>query len=78
VKVSVGISNKGRVVSAAVGIDCPNNSCSGKAAAGSVVTLTASATLAPFVGWSGACTGTQPTCTLTLTKDAQVQATFGK
>jgi hypothetical protein len=78
VRVSVGIGNKGRVVSAAAGIDCPNNSCSGKAAAGSVVTLTASATVAPFVSWSGACAGTQPTCTLTLTRDAQVQATFGR
>ncbi|MCU1381419.1 MAG: hypothetical protein JWL71_116, partial [Acidobacteria bacterium] len=76
VKLSVGISNKGRVVGD--GIDCPNRSCSAKLAGGSLVTLTATPTTAPFVSWGGACTGTQPTCTLALTKDVQVQATFGK
>ena len=76
VKLAVGISNKGRVTGG--GVDCPNGSCSAKAAAGSRVTLTATPTAGPFINWGGACTGTQPTCTLTLTKDAQVQATFGK
>jgi hypothetical protein len=76
VKLSVGISNKGRVTGG--GVDCPNGSCSSKVAAGSQVTLTATPTAAPFINWGGACTGTQPTCTFTLTKDAQVQATFGK
>jgi hypothetical protein len=76
VKLSVGISNKGRIVGG--GIDCPNGSCSAKVAAGSPVTLTATPTAAPFINWGGACTGTQPTCSLTVTKDTQVQATFGK
>jgi hypothetical protein len=76
VKLSVGISNKGRIVGG--GVDCPNGSCSVKLAAGARVTLTATPTVAPFVNWSGACTGSQPTCTLTLTADAQVQATFAK
>jgi len=41
------------------------------------VTLTATpATNSHFVGWSGGCSGTNPTCTLTLTTNQQVTATF--
>jgi hypothetical protein len=77
VKLSVGISNKGSVTTTTGAINCPG-SCSATVAAGSTVTLAAAPTVAPFVSWGGACAGTQPTCTLTVTKDTQVQATFGK
>jgi large repetitive protein len=30
-----------------------------------------------FTGWGGACTGTQPTCTVTMTQARNVTATFG-
>jgi len=45
--------------------------------AGTVVTLTAfPGKVSVFAGWSGACSGTSPTCTLTMTSDATVTATF--
>ena len=31
-----------------------------------------------FVNWSGACSGTNPVCTVAITKDTSVQAVFGK
>jgi hypothetical protein len=44
----------------------------------STVTLTAEADPGSnFMGWSGACTGTAPTCKLTLTQNRSVKATFG-
>jgi len=77
VTLSIGISNKGTVMSADGSLVCPGT-CSAKFAPGSTVTLSASPTVAPLVGWSNACVGTEPTCTFTITKDAQVQATFAK
>ena len=45
--------------------------------AGSVVTLTAApAPDSVFGGWSGACSGTQPTCSVTVSSDLAVGATF--
>jgi hypothetical protein len=44
----------------------------------SSVVLTAEAdTLSTFTGWSGACTGTAPTCKVTMTQARSVKATFG-
>ena len=31
----------------------------------------------PFLGWSGACSGTATTCTITIKGDASATATFG-
>jgi hypothetical protein len=31
-----------------------------------------------FLGWSGACSGTAPSCTLTMNADAKAQASFSK
>ncbi|HEY0545545.1 MAG TPA: hypothetical protein VGC91_09235 [Pyrinomonadaceae bacterium] len=54
-------------------------SCSNKFAQGTVVTLTAvPAAGSQFTNWTGACTGTSRTCTLTVTKDTSVQANFSK
>ena len=78
VTLSIGLSNKGSVVSDVGGVNCPSNSCSAKVPVGSTVTLTAVPTVGAFAGWSGACSGTSATCTVTVTKDSKVQATFNK
>jgi Divergent InlB B-repeat domain len=66
----------GSVVSSPAGISC-GGSCSSSFAAGTVVTLTASAgTGSTFAGWSGAgCSGTG-TCTVTVNAAQSVTATF--
>ncbi|MDG4556292.1 MAG: hypothetical protein P9F19_02675 [Candidatus Contendobacter sp.] len=66
----------GTVTSAPTGIDCGVD-CDESYPAGAVVTLTATA--APgsaFAGWSGACTGTAATCTVTMDAAQTVTATF--
>jgi len=57
-------------------INC-GGSCSAKFASGTVVNLTA--TPGPglnFVNWTGACSGTAPTCSVTISADTKVQANF--
>ena len=59
-------------------IDCGGN-CSAKFTDGTAVTLTAVPPAGKtFVNWAGGCAGTDPTCTLTITKDTSVQAVFSK
>ena len=75
---SVGKTNSGTVTSTPAGISC-GTTCSAKFTGGSSVTLTA--TPPPgllFTGWSGACSGTNPSCTVTVTADTKVQAAFSK
>ncbi|NEX16039.1 MAG: hypothetical protein C1943_05240 [Halochromatium sp.] len=78
-ELNVGLEGNGAgsVTSAPDGIDC-GAQCNAVFAAGTEVTLTA--TIAAddmvFTGWSGACSGTEPTCTLTLTEATVVIATF--
>lgn len=58
------------------GIDC-GSICSISLPEGTVVTLTASpASGSVFAGWSGACAGTAPTCTVILTGPKSVGADF--
>ncbi len=69
---------KGLVTSAPAGISC-GKTCSKSFATGTAVTLTA----APepgfvFVNWTGACTGAQPTCTVTMNSNLSAQANFVK
>ncbi len=46
-------------------------------APGTVVTLTATPAVgSPWIGWSGACSGTSTTCTLTMNQDYSVTANF--
>jgi uncharacterized repeat protein (TIGR02543 family) len=57
-------------------INC-GSSCSAKFQQGSTVTLTETPPAgATFTGWSGACSGTVSTCTVTMTGDMKVQANF--
>ena len=77
---SIGHASGGTVTGNPAGvqhtaISC-GSSCSAKFAEGTVVTLTATPTTGTFTGWSGACAGTDPVCTITMSKDLQVQAAF--
>jgi hypothetical protein len=79
---SVGRSNPGTVTATPAGNDrtlnCGGN-CSAKFTDGTVVTLTATPPAGKlFVNWSGACSGTSPTCSVTIAKDTSVQAVFSK
>lgn len=57
-------------------INC-GSSCSAKFQQGSTVTLTATpAAGVSFIGWSGACSGLNPTCSVTISADTKVQANF--
>ncbi|HJR44525.1 MAG TPA: hypothetical protein VJ927_02875 [Actinomycetota bacterium] len=61
-------------------INC-GTSCGASYPEGTSVTLTASpdaATQAKFAGWTGACTGTTTTCTVTMDADKSVTAGFSK
>ena len=67
----------GTVSSSPGGISCGAN-CSASYLSGTVVTLTAHVSAAPrFDGWSGACTGIAPVCTVTMDGDKAAIAAFG-
>jgi endo-1,4-beta-xylanase len=66
----------GRVTSTPAGIDC-GTLCSVVYDEGATVTLTATASgRASFTGWSGACTGTDATCVVSMSGPRAVSATF--
>jgi uncharacterized repeat protein (TIGR02543 family) len=69
-------AGSGTVTSAPQGISCPSQ-CSSTFVSGSSVTLTAApASGAGFGGWTGACSGTSPSCTFTITSNQTVGASF--
>ena len=75
---TVSNAGSGTVTSSPGGINCAT-SCSASYAGGTNVTLTASA--APgysFAGWSGACSGTGASCTVSMTAARGVFATFSQ
>lgn len=79
---SVGTSNPGNVTATPAGadraLDC-GKFCSAKFADGTQVTLTATPPLGKtFAGWSGACAGTAPTCSVTVNGNVSVKASFNK
>jgi WD40 repeat protein len=66
----------GTVSSTTPGIDC-GSVCTRNYLDYQSVTLTATAgARSTFTGWSGACTGTAPTCTLSMSEARSVTATF--
>jgi len=74
---SVTRSGPGTVTSKPSGISC-GTACSASFATGSSVTLTAKPSTKKnvFVGWSGACSGTKSTCTVTMNGSKAVTASF--
>ncbi|MGA8489818.1 MAG: alkaline phosphatase family protein [Terriglobales bacterium] len=74
--VTLSGSGQGSVTSNPSGINC-GQSCSAGFDPGTEVTLTATAVAnSSFVGWAGGCSGTNATCTVTLSASKQVTATF--
>lgn len=66
----------GTVSSSPAGIDC-GPTCSADYASGTSVTLTAApASGSTFSSWSGACSGTTATCTVSMSQAQSVTATF--
>jgi hypothetical protein len=66
----------GSVSSSPAGLNCALP-CAGAFPANTTVTLTVSATAgSAFTGWSGACTGTSPTCTVVMSSARQATATL--
>jgi hypothetical protein len=79
--VSVSGAGSGSVNSG--GIACTNNAgstsgtCTAQRGSGSSVTLSATPSgNSAFAGWSGACSGTTPTCTVTMDAAKEVSAAF--
>jgi hypothetical protein len=69
-------AGQGAVTSQPGGIDC-GSLCTGTFTTGSSVTLTAApSSTSTFTGWSGGCSGTAKTCTVTLDSVAAVTASF--
>jgi hypothetical protein len=67
---------RGTVSGDPAGIACPG-ACANGYVEGTQVTLTAAPdAVSIFSGWSGACTGSQPTCQVTMSQDQSVTATF--
>lgn len=69
-------NGRGTVTSEPSGINC-GTACSAPFTGGSSVALTAaSASGSTFTGWSGACSGTDASCSLVMNADKSVTATF--
>ncbi len=69
-------SGTGTVTSSPAGINCPQT-CNASFNTGTQVTLTATpATGSSFAGWGGACSGSSPTCVVTLSTSLSATANF--
>jgi hypothetical protein len=76
---SIGRSGKGSITSSPAGINCgtSHGTCSAKFGKGTAVTLSAVPDPGSvWVGWTGGCTGTALSCTVTINSDTSVQANF--
>jgi peptidoglycan/xylan/chitin deacetylase (PgdA/CDA1 family) len=74
--VSLAGAGTGSITSNPAGIAC-GATCQASFASGTNVTLAAAAAAgSSFTGWSGACSGTAPTCTLAMTAARSATATF--
>jgi M6 family metalloprotease-like protein len=79
-RLSLGLSGSGSVAFSAPAKTC-TSSCVADypKSTGTMVTLTAKpGSRSTFTGWSGACTGTSLTCTVTMSGNLSVNASFGK
>jgi len=73
---SVAVAGSGSVSSSPSGINC-GSTCSSSFNEGASITLTATASGgSSFTGWDGDCSGTTPTCTVTMSKARATTATF--
>ena len=73
---NVTVSGSGTVTSNPSGIIC-GATCSAPYPSGAVVVLTATPAVGQqFIGWTNACTGTNPTCTVSMSAARSVTATF--
>ena len=78
VTVNTAGNGSGTVTSVPAGITCGSD-CTHTYVGGTVVILTATpATDSNFSSWGGACAGSSPTCTITVTAPVSVSATFRK
>ena len=69
-------TGSGTVTSSPAGVDC-GATCSAEYDSGTSVTLTAApADGSTFDGWGGACSGTEATCTVSMSEARSVTATF--
>jgi M6 family metalloprotease-like protein len=76
--VSKSGTGSGTVSSSPSGISC-GSACSASFASGQSVTLTASPSAgSTFTGWSGACSGTAATCTVSMTQARSTDAAFNQ
>jgi len=76
VGLAVARTGDGRVTANVPGIDCGFD-CVHSFAAGTIVTLAATPAAGwMFAGWDGPCTGTSPTCVVTLDQTTTVTASF--
>jgi uncharacterized repeat protein (TIGR02543 family) len=77
-QLKVSSSNSGTVTSDVGSINC-GLACTATVAPGTAVTLIATPPAGKtFSAWSGACTGTTPTCTVTVNANLSVKANFNK
>jgi hypothetical protein len=59
--------------------DCSGGVCGATYPAGARITLTATpAAGSTFTGWGGECSGTSPTCVVTMSRSRDVLVRFGK
>ncbi len=72
---SVTVTGSGTVTSNIAGINCGAD-CSENYASGTSVILTASSSGSTFSGWSGACSGTNASCSVSMTSVRNVGASF--
>lgn len=74
----VSANNSGTITSNVGGINC-GLACSATVATGTAVTLTATPPAGKtFASWSGACTGTVNTCTVTVNANLSAKANFNR
>jgi endoglucanase len=77
-QLKVSVSNSGTVTSDIGGINC-GTVCQANYVAGTTVSLTATPPAGKtFASWSGACTGTAPSCTVTVNGSLSAKANFNK